>query len=137
MVGDRPLSDHDYLRKVIAVCEDVLAARLSIEAFFDRWPAEIDEEPLLEVVREDAEDAVEHTPANFLRGGVDTAAWRRSEQFLTLLLDVRLLRLCVSHGLLPEMLLATRQRVLAAGVPEEPKIDEVTETLARSAPDRS
>ncbi|MHB8799138.1 MAG: hypothetical protein ACYDBY_11825 [Thermoanaerobaculia bacterium] len=132
MVGLSLPSGHDHLLKVIAVCEEVLAGQLSIEAFFDRWPSETDDEPLLQAVREDAEDAVEHTPARFFRGGVDSSAWSRSEQFLTLLLDVRLLRLVVSHGLPVETIIAARQRALTAGVPAESEIDTLAEALARS-----
>ena len=72
------------------LCAEVLAGRLSLDAFEARRPS-AGSDPFLQQVLEDLEDGIEHTPSRWLGGGVDRRAWERSPEFLAVYLDCCLL----------------------------------------------
>jgi hypothetical protein len=86
--GERMANERERAR---AVLRDALAGDLELGEFHRQWPKSDD--PLLNVLFEEAEDTVEHEPGSwfwFRRGG-DQARFRETVPFKTLVVDATLL----------------------------------------------
>jgi hypothetical protein len=107
-----------------AVLRDALSGDLELGEFHCRWPKSDD--PLLQVVFEEAEDTVEHEPGSWFwfRRGDDKARFRQTVAYKTLVVDTMLL--ADDFADVPsERLVAIRERLL-----EEINLEQENEELA-------
>ena len=72
-------------------CKQVLEGQLDLVRLVEEWPSDAKSDPFLTSVYEDLEEAVEHQPGFWLRKGVNLPLWRKSLEFLKVLLDFHLL----------------------------------------------
>lgn len=77
---------------VLALVEKALRGAIKIDDLHHSWPQEVSQDLFLGRVLEDLEYAVEHFPGHWLSGKPDIKAWKRSDEYLFLYLDLLLLR---------------------------------------------
>ena len=87
-----------------------LEGTLRLGEFYREWPCRAEKGSFWEIVYDDLEDGVQHTPGTWLAGKVDLLQWKESWEYLVIYLDLQLLRSSKD----PIRLLELRQEVLAA-----------------------
>lgn len=92
---------------LLDLCERVLRAELTLEEFYSVEPAR-GADPLLDLVADDLEDAIEHMPGKAFSREVKMESWIDSEAYLTVYLDRAILQMRDSS----QALLDLRSRVL-------------------------
>jgi hypothetical protein len=107
-----------------AVLRDALSGDLELGEFHGRWPKSDD--PLLQVVFEEAEDTVEHEPGSWFwfRRGDDKTRFRETVPYKTLVVDATLLGDDFAD-VSSERLVAIRERLL-----KEINLEQENEELA-------
>jgi hypothetical protein len=109
------------------VLEAALSGGLSLEEFHRAWPEHGD--PLIDVIFEETEDTVEHTPGSLLRRADEHERLRESVPYKILIVDQQLLSDEFSD-VPSHSLVAIRERLL-----KELDLYQDHESLARSARD--
>jgi hypothetical protein len=83
----------DVEEKVTVLAERALDGHMRLSEFLEEWPEEAHNDEFLEVVFEDLESGVEHTPYKWSGEGVDYDRWLRDGLYMQIYLDLVLLRL--------------------------------------------
>lgn len=120
-VNESKSPDSDTRTTLHLLCARARNAELRVEELVSLVPRD-SSHPFLQQVAEDLADAVEHTPYEWLSGKVDLSAWRRSEEYLTVYLDERLL----GSGLPLARMAQVREQVLSRPSLSKAIIDDAT-----------
>lgn len=97
-------------RKVEALCKRALEGTLGLKEFYSEWPSGSECSEFWQLVRQDIEDGVEHTPGTWFAGKVDMSEWQASWEYFVIYLDM----LLVGSGRPPDDLRQLRAEILAA-----------------------
>ena len=108
------------------LCTEVLAGHITLDDFYARRPEGLD--AFLELVLDDLEDGILHTPGRFFRGGLDRPAWERSPEYFTVYLDCCLLGDLGAQHTSAELL---RCRTVIDGSLSEPTRERIQEAVER------
>jgi len=114
--------------RILEVCEEILAAKLSIQQLFDAWPATLRNSHLLEPILDDLESAVEHAPGNLLTRTINEISWRSSHDYCLVLLYHTLLSRGASMA---ELMLAFEMSRARFRLDEQRVAHIVSEVLSR------
>lgn len=75
-------------KKVAQLCEQAARGALTLEEFHQAWPRGLEASALADAIFEDLEDGVEHFPGKFWSGQPDYAAWKASDMYRRILIDL-------------------------------------------------
>ncbi len=81
-----------FTAKVFDLCQQAIKGVLTLDDFLRMWPQDARANLFLQQVFEDIEDGVEHFPGFWFSGKPDIQSWLRSEMYLTLCIDLILLK---------------------------------------------
>lgn len=93
--------------EALRLCRLASEGELDLSQLCETWPCPVPGSPLLALVRDDVEDAVEHFPSGGWSRKPLWDVWRRSHEFLTLVVDEVLL-----ESELPDEVLIRKREVL-------------------------
>ena len=85
---------------ILGLCQQALQGKLNLNDFYDQWPKEANNIELLSEVYEDLEDSIQHMPGKFFTKEVDLAAWEKSNMYMYLYLDSKLLERTENYDVL-------------------------------------
>jgi hypothetical protein len=79
--------------QVMSLCSRAVAATLTLDAFYREWPQKANTDSFLNIICEDVENGVEHTPGKFPPREVDLEGWNKTWLCFSICLDLALLDL--------------------------------------------
>ncbi len=89
--------------QIAEICDRAANGEVTIEEFYERWPKDLGNSDLAQLIYEDLEEGIQHFPLKLLSGKPDYESWKSSEMYRRILVDFEVLKSDLSEPQLVEL----------------------------------